>query len=145
VASYTESVKSRKWVWIGAGALCAFVLLCGYLARPVDELAGLMRLHPHVEVYPPLPGPPAFGYEAGEAFCFTQSQAEVLALMPGRKVMDFGYELVYRLPSGRDALFCRSLAPSRTALGETCAVRIFDDNRPWYRRVWATIRSRLGL
>ncbi|MFI5384832.1 MAG: hypothetical protein ACHQ50_01820 [Fimbriimonadales bacterium] len=134
-------MRSRKRVWIGLGALCALALGIGWLARPEDELAGVMRFHPRSQDAPgiDLATRATFG---ATLFTFTASPREVVAAVPGHKELRWGGIQIV-LPSGRRSKFIEGSSASQA--GETCALLVCDDPRPWYQRAWSRMRYRLGL
>lgn len=146
-------MKSRKWLWIGFGALCGLAVWVGWLARPEDELAGMMRLHPGDK---PFRGGFFSRNDVATEYDFRASTASVLAALPGSKratgrqslvlmvppLMSFTYEV--RLPSGNVAMVA-DCSGSNTFEGTTCIAIVFASDRPWYERAWSTIKCRLGL
>jgi len=148
--SYTKSVKSRRWIWIAAVALCAFAAAIGYLARPVDELAGVMRLHPKVRL---VPG--SLFHDVVEAeYDFDAPTSAVLASLPGSKSKSSPVEFGNYKPAG-NAYEVRLPSGTRVLLGDYSAVDLTGrpkcvmfapvDRRPWYQRAWSTLKSRLGF
>ncbi|MFI5385994.1 MAG: hypothetical protein ACHQ50_07720 [Fimbriimonadales bacterium] len=126
-------MMSRKRLWIAVGALCALAVGVAYLARPEDELAAMMRLHPTIE---------NLGLEA-TAFTFPSGSTHVLASIPGPRVPyplihDHAPLLEIILPSGRIGDFY-------SGKHGTCQFVINGPDAPWYQRAWSTIKHRLGL
>jgi hypothetical protein len=77
----------RRWVWIGVG-VSLMVIGCGAkrlksaakAGKPVDELAGVMRLHPKVIC---IHG--QSGWVSSTELVFSQPVEAVIAAMPGSK------------------------------------------------------------
>lgn len=133
-------MKRRRWLFWFFGALCALTLAIGYLARPEDELAGIMRLHPYVESGFPPGKVPEPGEDAKDYY-FTTPIKDVLAALPGQKRAAVqGYLIA--LPSGR---FARLIDPAIRERGETCVVWVFGSGDAWYLQTWRTIKRRLGI
>lgn len=141
-------MKLRKWLWIGAGTLCAVALVMGYLARPANELGEVMRLHPTI-LDTKFSEQDIPDYE-GTWYVFSQSAAHVSKLIPGKRskttrtvVIDTWNDVTpIELPDGRRARLSESGgADPRTG----CLLIVHSDNRPWYQKAWATLKSRLGL
>lgn len=141
-------MRRRRWPWFLLGILLATSVGIGLLARPEDELAGMLRLHPQVSV---VDGDRVFGARyAGTRYEFTQPPAEVAKSVPGNRgptstfsgIDTWDAETEIELPSGRTAIF---LDLRGLNFPPHCAVIIHSDYRPWYQRVWATVRHRLGL
>ncbi|MFI5384831.1 MAG: hypothetical protein ACHQ50_01815 [Fimbriimonadales bacterium] len=144
-------MRSRKRLWIAVGALCALALGIGWLARPEDELAGVMRLHPRVKVdYEPNRPREIFLTE----YDFWAPVAQVMAAVPGRKrpsgpigVMDsnpMGATYEIAVPSGRRVSLW-DYRELETSDRSTCILLVFGDRRPWYQRAWSRMKYRLGL
>ncbi|MFI5385992.1 MAG: hypothetical protein ACHQ50_07710 [Fimbriimonadales bacterium] len=134
------------WRIVKIASVLLFLICVGYIAgnmipahlRPEDELAGIMRLHPRVEVSHPTPD------DAFTSYDFVQPMAAVLDSLPGKKRLYYDegthYEVV--LPSGNTATVTdtRPLDPPTT-----CTVVILAPDAPWYQRAWSAIKHRLGL
>jgi len=114
------------------------------MARPEDELARMMRLQPRVRPAPNAQvGPGAIEYD------FRSSPSVVLASIPGvvnnRWRHGASFSSYIDLPSGRLGQI-DYFAPG--VGGYTCVVFIGPSRtpqRPWYRKAWLAVRSRLGL
>jgi len=137
-----KPMKPRKWLWIAAAALCAFAVLIGYRAHPVDELVGIMRLQPVIYNYKQEPGDD----QRVTGYTFTAPPSSVLAAIPGQKTglpTDPGvaqsFDVV--LPSGSRAYLYVATFPDEH---KTCVLTVFS-RLPWYERAWSWIKSRLGL
>lgn len=129
---------------MGLGGLCALATLTGWLARPEDELAGVMRLHPRIRATDPVYGPDAKEYD------FDAPVSKVVAMLPGSKSLRWrnGGSFSYRvcLPSGKTGDFNRY--EEFFGLPYSCSLVIYGSYQPtppWYEQTWSTIRWRLGI
>ncbi len=127
----------RKWLWIGGSALFSLSIGIGFLARPEDELAGILQLHPAAK-----------REGASLWYSFTDSSGAVANSINHRD-----YDSTYScgegancqdiiLPSGRGATITKMEPPEN---GVRTTLELPDDNRPWYERAWTTIQHRLGI
>ena len=44
-----DSVRSKRRLWLVLATLCLLAASIGFLAKPVDELAGIESFHPRTE------------------------------------------------------------------------------------------------
>lgn len=138
-------MKSRKRLCIAFGALCALAVLVGWLARPEDELAGIMQLHPTIEVR----GNPNEG-PVDTVYSFRVSPFEVARAVHGRirepRVSGVGApDASLELRNGRFLDVLNLSSHTHRPDGIKCVVYYQPDDWPWYDRAWATIKYRLGL
>jgi len=123
----------KAWKLIGGG-IVLFAVAIAFLVRPEDELAGALRLKPDIAVIREF-GPPN---PLITCYRFAQSPGVVLAALPGTKgPYNPATEEKIDLPSGRRATL--------VSLGSTCYFDIVADNRPWFVRMWASVKHRVGL
>jgi hypothetical protein len=134
-------MKSHRRLWWVVGAMFIFSVAVGYLARPEDELAGLTRFHPRIEIQEWDPGINS----TTMSYSLTAPLGQVLAALPGTKnrsdlvdnINNDAYDVVF--PSGRKA---RAEGPRH---GLWSRVLIFDRHLPWYSAAWLNIEHRLGF
>jgi len=144
--SYTEGMKSRKWLWGTVAGFCLLALCVGYLARPEDELASLRELrHTEEFVVPVKPFPPRTDFD------FMVDPSVVMAnlpLPPNSTPDQFlasrrkGHAFTFR--SGTRFMFFVD-TPDFPGGGVTCGLAVYADSRPWYQRAWSMIKYRLGF
>jgi hypothetical protein len=133
----------RHRIWFTFGTVFVFAVGVGYLVRPDDELAGMLRLHPSIDSSVP----------GTTVYFFSGPPSQVLASLPGTQEpkMTLSSALYSRwgvgkptfdvvetiLPSGREAFV------SDQAKG--CEVCLDNREPAWYWRAWSTIRFHLRL
>lgn len=134
-------MRRRKWLWIGAGAICALAVLIGYLVRPLDRFAALRKLAVKEEVFldTDLNAPRVFSVHR---FYFDIPIADVRPLLPGSVTPGISWnpgEEFYDLPDGASIQLLQSV-PFHKCLAQTN-----EQVRPWYQQAWSAIKIRLGM
>lgn len=128
-------MKLRKLRPVLFGVLLALGVAGVCLARPEDELAGLVHFHPLIRQE-----------QEGTEFEFQEPFKEMLAALPdgppetghGERMRVYEFEL----PGGQRA----DLSDDSPGWSRSGGCTLFVEKPgPWYRQAWCTIKHRLGF
>src|SRR5579862_5879263 len=112
--------RARWWI---VGAICALTIFIGYRARPVDDLAAMMRFHPEIQPNGYMGGSPE--ERGGFVYKFKDRADAVAAAIPGFTGIGAGSDVApFQLPGGRAAMFI--VAPYPMSDGSTCELLVWD-------------------